>query len=437
MGITIASPPTADASLAERYEAVRTTTEALRAPLSPEDCVVQSMTDASPTKWHLAHTTWFFEEFVLSRFTRSERFDDRFAYLYNSYYTQVGDRRPRYSRGLMTRPSLDSVLAYRAHVDERMMDLLGTARVHDEVARIVEIGLNHEHQHQELLLTDIRHALWCGAACESYDATPHVASGAARQAWIEFEGGLLWVGCDGPDFCYDNEQPAHKVFLKPFALATHPVTCGQYLEFMEDGGYDREHLWLDEGAAAVKAEGWQAPMYWDRKGQPGHGDWRISTMHGERDLDPNEPVSNISFFEAEAYARWAGARLPTETEWEAACLRDLERSGSDWRQAMLHGHLLERGTFHPQAPTPGPGLLAGMFGSVWEWTRSGYDPYPGYAAEPGALGEYNGKFMSSQYVLRGGSCATASEHLRPTYRNFFHPTKRWQFSGVRLARDTA
>ena len=429
----IATTSLAGASLADRYESVRSTTDALRMPLSPEDCVVQSMTDASPAKWHLAHTTWFFEEFVLSRWSPSARFDERFAYLFNSYYTQVGDRRPRDARGLMTRPSLESVLAYRANVDERMTDLLASNRLSEEAARITEIGLNHEQQHQELLLTDIRHALWCGAACECYDPRPHEPAHAANASWIEFEGGLLWVGCDGPDFCYDNEQPAHKVFLKTFALASRPVTCGQYIEFIEDDGYKREHLWLDEGAAAVKAEGWNAPMYWVRRDDR----WRISTMHGERDVDANEPVANVSFFEAEAFARWAGARLPTEHEWEAACLRDLERAGTTWRESIATAHLLESGHFHPHAPSTGSGQLDGMFGGVWEWTRSGYDPYPGYAAEPGALGEYNGKFMSGQYVLRGGSCATAAGHLRPTYRNFFHPTKRWQFSGLRLAKDSA
>jgi len=433
MGLRIATAPLTGASLAERYEIIRSTTDTLCAPLSPEDCVVQSMTDASPAKWHLAHTTWFFEQFVLSRVDPGSRFDDRFAYLFNSYYTQVGDRQPRHSRGLMTRPSLDSILAYRAHVDERMMTLLSSDRASEEVARVTEIGLNHEQQHQELLLTDIRHALWCGAACEAYDVQDHEPALPAESRWIEFEAGLLWIGCDGHDFSYDNEQPIHKVYLRPFAVASRPVTCGQFIEFIDDNGYTRENLWLDEGAATVKVEAWEAPMYWTRR----DGTWRISTMHGEREVDPNEPVTNVSFFEAEAFARWAGARLPTESEWEAACLRDLERVGVHWRDALPYAHLLQRGVFHPSAPASGAGQLQGMFGGTWEWTRSGYDPYPGYTAETGALGEYNGKFMSSQYVLRGGSCATATSHIRPTYRNFFHPTKRWQFSGIRLAKDTA
>lgn len=450
MGLSIARAPLVGASLAERYEAVRAATDALRRPLTPEDCVVQSMTDASPAKWHLAHTTWFFEQFVLSQVEPGRRFDDRFAYLFNSYYTQVGDRQPRHSRGMMTRPSLQSVLDYRAHVDERMMALLASDALSDEARRVTEIGINHEQQHQELFLTDIRHALWCGAACEAYDSSDEFTvptnpdAPRAPTKWVEFEAGLLWIGCDGPAFCYDNEQPCHKVYLRPFALASRPVTCGQFIEFIQDGGYEQEHLWLDEGAAAVKAEGWIAPMYWippdcDRCG-PAAG-WRVSTMHGERDVNPNEPLSNISFFEAEAFARWAGARLPTEFEWEAACLRDLERADASWTDAVESAHMLEHGVFHPTdlgaADHIGPGELEGMFGSVWEWTRSGYDPYPGYAAEPGALGEYNGKFMSSQYVLRGGSCATSSSHVRPTYRNFFHPNKRWQFSGLRLAKDTA
>jgi ergothioneine biosynthesis protein EgtB len=435
MAISITGAPSAAASIAERYEAVRSTTDALRSPLSPEDCVVQSMTDASPAKWHLAHTTWFFEEFVLSRFDRAPRFDNRFAFLFNSYYTQVGQRQPRNARGLMTRPGLETVLEYRQHVDERMVALLSSASLDDEACRITEIGLNHEQQHQELLLTDIRHALWCGAACEAYDPRPHATpdAGLTREdAWVEFEGGLLWVGCDGPGFCYDNEQPAHKVYLRPFALASEPVTCQQYLDFMRDGGYQQEHLWLDEGATAVKREGWRAPMYWSESS----GRWRVSTMHGERDIDPDEPVCNLSFFEAEAYARWAGARLPTEFEWEAACLRDLERAGATWQDALKDAQLLEHNHFHPKRVPNGPGQLRGMIGGAWEWTRSGYDPYPGYAAEAGALGEYNGKFMSSQYVLRGGSCATSASHIRPTYRNFFHPDKRWQFSGLRLAKDS-
>ncbi|MFI4916456.1 MAG: ergothioneine biosynthesis protein EgtB [Phycisphaerales bacterium JB060] len=437
MALSIARAPLTGASLAERYEAVRAATDALRAPLSPEDCVIQSMTDASPTKWHLAHTTWFFEQFVLSRVGDDSRFDGRFAYLFNSYYTQVGDRQPRHTRGMMTRPSLARVLDYRAHVDERMMALLASNRLDDETRRITEIGLNHEQQHQELLLTDIRHALWRGLACEAYDPEPFDPSAEPedRGRWEEFEAGLLWVGCDGPEFCYDNEQPRHKVYLPPFAIASRPVTCGQFIEFIEDGGYEREHLWLDEGAATVRAEGWSAPMYWEKSERA--GDWRVCTMHGVREVDPSEPLTNISFFEAEAFARWAGCRLPTEFEWEAACLRDLERAGAHWHDAVDRAHMLERGVFHPMAPRPGPGQLDGMFGGAWEWTRSSYDPYPGYATESGALGEYNGKFMSGQYVLRGGSCATATGHIRPTYRTFFHPNKRWQFSGLRLAKDTA
>ncbi|MEO1008676.1 MAG: ergothioneine biosynthesis protein EgtB [Planctomycetota bacterium] len=432
--MTIATQPLAGASLADRYLAVRRTTDALRAPLTPEDCVVQSMTDASPVKWHLGHTTWFFEQFVLRRFTRqAESFDACFPYIFNSYYTRVGDRQPRAERGMITRPSLDRVLEYRRVVDERMLELLSRDALPEEAARITRIGLNHEQQHQELLLTDVRHALWCGPLQAPYDADPCPPTTlAAPLEWDEFEAGLLWVGYDGTGFCYDNEQPAHKVFLRPFALASRHVTCGEYLAFMADGGYAREDLWLDEGAAAVRAHGWEAPMYWRRDGDQ----WLVSTLHGERPVDADEPVTNVGFFEAEAFARWAGARLPTESEWEAACLRAAERTSADWRHMVAQGQMLESGWLHPRAATPADAALHGLFGTVWEWTRSGYDPYPGYAPEAGALGEYNGKFMSSQYVLRGGSCATPASHIRPTYRNFFHPTKRWQFSGIRLAKDT-
>jgi len=435
VGLAIASLPAVEGSLADRYRAVRRTTSALVAPLSAEDCVVQSMTDASPAKWHLGHSTWFFEEFVLSRWAPDRPpFDACFCYLFNSYYTQVGERQPRARRGMMTRPPLERVLAYRADVDERMASLLESG-VTEEAARIVEIGLNHEQQHQELLLTDIRHALWSGPLAPAYLPEPHSpAQGGEDWDWVEFEGGLLWIGDEGVGFAYDNEGPCHKVFLRPFALASAPVTCGEYLGFMRDGGYEREDLWLDEGAAAVRASGWRAPMYWREDG----GRWLVSTLHGEREVDPAEPVCNLSFFEAEAYARWAGARLPTEQEWEAACLRDCQRAGASWREGVRAGQMLGHGPLHPSPVglEAGVGALRGLFGTVWEWTRSAYDPYPGYAPEAGALGEYNGKFMSSQYVLRGGGCATPASHIRPTYRNFFHPDKRWQFAGLRLARDT-
>ena len=408
-------------TLAERYRAVREATAALAAPLPAEDQVVQSMPDASPTKWHLAHTTWFFETMVLARFDASHRpVDEGYAFLFNSYYEALGDRQPRPRRGLITRPTLGEVHDYRDAVDASMARLLGASPPAEALER-TELGLHHEQQHQELILTDIHHALWCNPlrpayAPDSPDARPRGASRDA--AWIAHEGGLVEVGHRGPGFAFDNEAPRHRVFLEPFTLADRPVTCGEYAAFVADGGYRRPALWLSDGWAAVRAEDWTAPAYWERRDDQ----WWQFTLAGMRPVDPASPVSHVGHFEADAYARWAEARLPTEHEWEHAAER-----------APDAGHFVESRRFRP-APAPAAAGLRQMLGDVWEWTASAYLPYPRFVPLAGELGEYNGKFMSGQMVLRGGSCLTPASHIRRTYRNFFPPAARWQMSGFRLAR---
>lgn len=380
-----------------RYQSVRKATTNLAVPLTPEDQVVQPMPDASPTKWHLAHTTWFFETFILvPHFSGYQVFDPAFGFLFNSYYTAIGPRQPRDQRGLLTRPGLQEVLAYRFHVDAAMeallQDLPGPA------AALVELGLHHEQQHQELILTDIKYLLGSQPLKPAYLSAPQGApTPQAPLEWIAFDESLHSIGHDGNGFAFDNEGPRHKVFLGAFELASRPVTNREYLEFMDDGGYAKPEWWLSDGWNMLGAHGWTAPLYWRKT----EDHWKVFTLQGEQDLDPDKAVCHLSFFEADAYARWAGARLPTEAEWEAA---------SD----------------HPG--------LSRMFGGVWEWTGSAYLPYPGFHAPEGAVGEYNGKFMSGQMVLRGGSVATPQGHVRPTYRNFFPPAARWQFSGLRLAR---
>ncbi|MGE0717377.1 MAG: ergothioneine biosynthesis protein EgtB [Alphaproteobacteria bacterium] len=401
-------------SLLERYFAVRADTERLTAPLSPEDQQIQSMPDASPAKWHRAHTTWFFETFVLMPSGAGYRpFDPAYGYLFNSYYEAVGPRHPRPARGMLTRPSAAEITCYRAHVDDWMARFLPDA---DQAARdLVELGLQHEQQHQELILTDIKHALSLNPLRPAYDPHPSAsAETAACGPSIEVEGGIHAIGHDGRGFAFDNEGPLHEVLLRPFRIAPRPVTVGEYLAFIADGGYRRPELWLSEGWATVQAQGWQAPGYWRHDEA---GGWTAFTLHGDRPLAADEPVAHVSLFEAAAYAEWAGKRLPTEFEWEVA--------------ARCHGHpaAAEPARFHPRAHADG------FRQDVWEWTASAYLPYPGFRAAPGAVGEYNGKFMSSQMVLRGRSCATAPGHERPTYRNFFPPGARWQFSGFRLAED--
>lgn len=414
-------------ALAARFRDVRDRTEALARPLSPEDCVVQSMPDASPVKWHLAHTTWFFETFVLERWADGYTpFHPRFRVLFNSYYNAVGDKHPRPERGLLTRPTLSEVLSYRRHVDAAMRRMLEAPGQFDaEATALIELGINHEEQHQELILTDLKHLLSRNPLAPAYAKAPdHAAWSPQPQApgWLSFGGGIRAVGADGGSFCFDNEGPRHRVLLQEFELATRPVTCAEYQSFMADGGYRRPDLWLSLGWDAVRSQGWEAPMYWRRENDR----WRQFTLQGVRDVDPDAPVCHVSLFEADAYARWAGARLPTEFEWETASML-----------APCEGNLLDTGELHPRAANGAvhPGKLSQCFGDVWEWTQSSYAPYPGYLPAPGAVGEYNGKFMCNQYVLRGGSCATPRRHIRATYRNFFPPDARWQFSGVRLARD--
>jgi ergothioneine biosynthesis protein EgtB len=413
--------------LAERYARVRRTTEALCAPLSPEDHLLQSMPDASPAKWHLAHTAWFFETFVLSRRAGYRVFHPKYGYLFNSYYNAVGERHERPRRGVLSRPPLEEVHAYRRHVDGAMEALLGDGDALEPALRaVVELGLNHEQQHQELILTDVKHGLGLQPLRPAYRALPAPSAHAApRPRWLPFPEGLRWIGHGGDGFAFDNEGPRHRAFLEAFELASRPVTNAEYLAFIADGGYRRPELWLSDGWDACRAQGWQAPLYWEER----DGGWATYTLGGERPLHPAEPVCHVSFYEADAYARWAGARLPTEQEWEVVAAG-----------APVDGNLLESERFHPvpleAVEAEGEGALR-LFGDVWEWTRSPYSPYPRYRPAEGALGEYNGKFMCNQLVLRGGSCVTPRSHLRASYRNFFPPAARWQFSGIRLARDPA
>lgn len=399
-------------TLRRRYAAVRSLSAGLARPLSAEDQCVQSMPDASPTKWHLAHTTWFFERMVLARRPNHRPFDARYDALFNSYYLGLGTPMVRAERGLITRPSLDDVLSYRRHVDAAMADMLGD----EEAAPTIELGLNHEQQHQELLLTDIKHAFWKNPLHPAYcPALPAVAGMAPPLLWWEHGGGEVELGDEGKGFAFDNEGPRHIRYVHPFRLASRLVTCGEFLDFIEDGGYDRPEFWLSEGWALSRVEGWRAPLYW-------LGDGTVFTLHGVRKLNPAEPVVHVSFYEAAAYADWAQKRLPTEFEWETAA--------SDLPVA---GHFLEIDSLIPRPAADG--IRAQMFGDAWVWTRSSYDPYPGFRPFDGAAVEYNGKFMVGQLVLRGGSCVTPPRHIRPTYRNFFPPSARWQFSGIRLAED--
>jgi ergothioneine biosynthesis protein EgtB len=400
-------------ALQGRFSEVRSHSLALAAPLSAEDQCVQSMPDASPTKWHLAHTTWFFEAVVLAAHAPGyQPFDRRFFHLFNSYYESLGTRHPRPQRGLLTRPSLDEVHAYRAHVDSAMAAFIGNApaAAWQAAEALVELGLNHEQQHQELLLTDILHALSCNPLLPAYRpaGTPalRLASRVPQLQWIAMPGGTVQVGHAGEGFAFDNETPRHQVLLQPFEIADRLVTCGEYAQFIANGGYERPALWLSDGWAAVQSQGWKAPAYWIAPGDPRapFAHWQVFGLEGVRPLDPLAPVSQLSFYEAAAYAEWAGARLPTEFEWEAA--------------------------------VGAPGITQ-MTGQVWQWTRSSYDPYPGFRPLSGAVSEYNGKFMVGQLVLRGSSVATPAGHARPTYRNFFPPAARWQFSGLRLAKDAA
>jgi len=407
--------------LRDRFAEIRKTTIRITEWLTPEDQMLQSMPDASPTKWHLAHTTWFFETFILEPQAAGYKpFDARFKYLFNSYYKQLGGHPLRGSRGLMSRPTLAEVHAYRAHVDAAMMEFFENAS--EEVLDLIELGLNHEQQHQELILTDIKHGLWSGPLRPESTETARARDSAPRLDWIHMEGGIQLVGHEGSGFAFDNESPRHEVLLRPFQIATRLVTNAEFMEFMQDDGYRRPELWLSDGWDAVCAQGWNAPLYWERH----DGAWLQFVLNGTgkaglKEVDPAEPVCHISFYEADAYARWRGVRLPSEEEWEVAAVR-----------APQKGTLLEDDVFHPR-----PARAAGyqqVFGDVWEWTASPYLAYPGFQPAAGVVGEYNGKFMCNQFVLRGGSCVTPVSHIRATYRNFFPPHARWQFSGIRLAK---
>ncbi len=391
---------------AARYDAVRASTEALAAPLSAEDQTVQSMPDVSPTKWHRAHVTWFFETFLLTpRLAGYREFDPAYGFLFNSYYETVGPRHPRPERGMLTRPGIAEIAAYRAHVDAAMRRLIATA---DEAtwraaAPLIDLGLNHEEQHQELILMDIKHVLSCNSLDPVYRAdAPEPAADATSLEWLGFLGGLREIGHDGTGFAFDNEGPRHRVWLEPFRLAARLVTNGEYLAFIGDDGYRRPELWLSDGWATINAQGWDAPLYWRHDG-PG---WSVFSLKGRAPLDPAAPVCHVSYYEADAYARWAGKRLATEAEWEIA------------------------------AGEAGDGLCQ-TAGAAWQWTASPYVAYPGFRPMAGAVGEYNGKFMSNQMVLRGGASITPEGHTRPTYRNFFPPAARWCVGGIRLAEDAA
>ena len=419
----------ADAST--EYCRVRDVTEAIAEPLSAEDQTVQSMPDVSPTKWHRAHTSWFFETFLLQPGRRQFRvFHPDYAFLFNSYYEAVGPRHARAQRGTLSRPGISEIRSYRQYVDEHMTTLLASGPEQLELGpleSLATLGLHHEQQHQELMLMDIKHVLSLNPMKPAYrPAAPPAASAAPRaQGWIEHPGGLVEIGAGTEGFAFDNEYPRHVELLGAFALADRPVTCGDWMAFMDDGGYHRADLWLSDGWAAVNQQSWEAPLYWSRPDD----DWEVFTLTGARAPHPAEPVCHVSYYEADAFARWAGARLPTEAEWEAAA------SGRDGSEGGFEadGGFLDLAVLHPRPVGPGPGF----FGDVWEWTASAYLPYPGFRPGPGAIGEYNGKFMVSQHVLRGGCCATPTGHIRPTYRNFFPPSARWPFTGLRLARDAA
>jgi len=413
-------------NLIETYRAVRSFSNQLCNPLVTEDYVVQSMPDVSPTKWHLAHTSWFFEAFVLSKANSNYKsLHPQYNFLFNSYYIQIGERYERPKRGLISRPSVKDVYEYRNYVDKNMIDFLENANenIFNQLASVVEIGLHHEQQHQELILTDIKHVFSINPLYPVYiEKKQNNFTVIPKLHWISFESRVYEIGHEGNSFAYDNETPKHKEYIEPFKLASRLITNREFLEFIEDGGYKRSELWLSDGAAAVEIEKWEAPFYWDKKDD----EWWIFTLSGRRKLDLNEPVCHVSHYEADAFARWAGARLPSEAEWEIAA-----------QEVVIKGNFVENQNYHPEPLNINDGNdnLHQMFGDVWEWTRSSYSPYPGYKTLPGALGEYNGKFMSNQMVLRGGSCATSQTHIRKTYRNFFPPNARWQFMGIRLAKD--
>ena len=417
-----ASSVPANEALTRRLAETRRLSLELAEPLTPEDMTVQPMDDASPTKWHLAHVTWFFEQFILKQHLAGyEAFDETFNYCFNSYYESQGQRQPRARRGVLTRPSSEGVLAYRAHVDNALAEL-GSNGFTPDVARLIEVGINHEQQHQELLLTDILALFAANPLRPAYRTRrPRPAAKTPDpMRWIDFAGGIRQAGHDGNGYAWDNETPRHDTLIHPFHLAHRLVTNGEWLEFMADGGYRTASLWLADGWTTVNREGWSAPLYWEER----DGDWLGMSLEGLHPIDRAAPVAHVSYYEADAFARWAGKRLPTEFEWEVAAQG----------LPVTHTAFASR-AFRPLPAEIATGQLQQMFGDVWQWTQSAYLPYPGYRPPAGALGEYNGKFMVSQQVLRGSSCATPEGHSRPTYRNFFYPHQRWQFVGLRLASE--
>ena len=407
------------ADLFRRFVAVRAATEALAAPLTPEDQTIQSMPDVSPTKWHLAHVTWFFEHFLLEELAGAEPFDPHYGYLFNSYYETVGPRHARAQRGLLSRPGGAEVLAYRGHVTAAVESFIATADAGRwaRAAALLELGIQHEQQHQELILMDIKHVFSLNPLLPAYQPPGGRDMARARPAsMVELAGGLVELGHAGAGFAFDNESPRHRQWLEPFRLADRLVTCGEYQDFITADGYRRPEFWLSDGWALAAAQDWQAPLYWRRT----PSGWRVFTLQGEQAVDPTEPVVHVSYYEADAFAKWAGKRLPTEAEWEIAAAGQ-----------ALAGNFAGTGRYHPAAAA-GSGLQQ-MFGDVWEWTASPYGPYPGFKPPAGAVGEYNGKFMCSQMVLRGGAAVTPEHHVRASYRNFFPPSARWCFGGIRLA----
>jgi len=422
-------------SIVERYRNVRGTSESICEPLEIEDYCIQSMPDVSPTKWHLAHTSWFFETFLLKKVLSGyESPNSRYESLFNSYYNTVGEPHTRASRGLLSRPTVAEVMDYRAHVDDAMTDLLNADErnneLNGEVRSVIEIGLHHEQQHQELMLMDVKHVFSCNPLRPAYRELPPTPQvDVPPMNWIPFEGHLQWIGHDGVGFAFDNELPRHRAYVQSFQIADRLVTCGEYLNFVDDAGYRRPELWLSDGWSVVQSRKWQAPLYWRHEGD----NWRLLTLGGMRDLNPNQPVSHVSYYEADAFARWQGCWLPRENAWEAVA-----------SELLIEGNFLERSCFQPMPPASdriaSPANLASrvpsqMFGDLWEWTCSPYSPYPGYRPPAGVIGEYNGKFMCNQFVLRGGSYATPRSHIRATYRNFYPPDARWPFTGIRLAKE--
>ncbi|WP_455210924.1 ergothioneine biosynthesis protein EgtB [Kaarinaea lacus] len=408
--------------LAAFFQRIRHDSESLCTPLEIEDYGIQTMPEVSPPKWHLAHTSWFFETMLLKPYLSAYRpYHKKYAELFNSYYDTIGTYHPRPQRGLLSRPTVKEIYEYRAFIDEHINSLLSQTDHPQwaEISRRMIIGVNHEQQHQELMLTDIKNIFAYNPLRPVYRELPQPQGKATLMKWISIKGGIQSIGFDADGFAYDNESPRHKVYLNDYYLASRPITNGEFMEFISDGGYERPDYWLSDAWQIIRQQHWQAPLYWERR----NGQWWTMTLSGMLPVDKYAPVCHVSYYEAAAYAQWAGARLPTEAEWENAAA-----------EQPVQGNFRNQQLLQPAAAAS-DGSLKQMFGDVWEWTQSPYTPYPGYRAEAGPLGEYNGKFMSNQMVLRGGSCVTPLDHIRPTYRNFFYPAERWQFSGLRLAKD--